>query len=157
MLKEDIYFVAYQKLYSNKGARTNGITEETTDGFNEEKVREIIKKLAMETYQPTPVKRVYIKKSNGKMRYLGIPSFMDKLVEKVLRLILEVVYEPIFSEKSHGFRPKKNCHTTLKDIKHAFPGTRGFIEGDVKGCFDSIEHETLIKFFRKKIKDARLI
>ena len=105
MLRPDIYFIAYQHLYANKGAGTKGVNEDTADGFSEEYVTRIIEALRTESYRPTPVRRTYIQKANGKMRPLGLPTFTDKLVQEVMRMILEAVYEPVFSNYSHGFRP----------------------------------------------------
>ena len=157
MLRKDLYYLAYQNLYANQGAATKGVNNDTADGFGEEKIKNIIDSLAQETYQPKPARRVYIKKSNGKMRPLGIPTFTDKLVQEVLRMILEAVYEPIFLDCSHGFRPNRSCHTALKSSKNEFTGARWFIEGDIKGCFDNIDHGKLVGYIGNKIKDARLI
>lgn len=157
MLRSDLYYLAYQKLYSNNGAATKGVNSDTADGFGEEKVQAIIKSLADETYTPKPARRTYIKKSNGKLRPLGIPAFTDKLVQQVLKMILEAVYEPLFLDCSHGFRPNRSCHTALKLVKLHFTGIRWFVEGDIKGCFDNIDHQTLVGFIGNKIKDARLI
>jgi len=158
LLRPDIYFAAYKKLYANSGAGTKGVTEDTADGFGEEKIRKIINSLADESYQPMPVRRTYIQKKNSsKQRPLGIPTFSDKLVQEALRMILEAVYEPIFLNVSHGFRPKHSCHTALKFIKMEFNGARWFVEGDIKGCFDNIDHQLLIELMRKKIRDARII
>jgi group II intron reverse transcriptase/maturase len=157
MLRPDLYYVAYKNLYSNKGAATKGVNDDTADGFSEEKVAKIIKSLADETYQPNPARRTYIKKSNGKMRPLGIPTFTDKLIQEVLRMILEAVYEPVFPDCSHGFRPKRSCHTALKSITKGFNGVRRFVEGDIKGCFDNINHAKLVEVIGAKIKDARIV
>ena len=158
LLRPDIYFVAYKNLYANSGAETKGVNEDTADGFSEAKIDSIIKALADETYQPMPVKRVYIQKKNNrkKLRPLGIPTFTDKLVQEVLRMILEAVYEPIFLDVSHGFRPKRSCHTALKQLRREFNGTRWFVEGDIKGCFDNIDHAVLVGLLNNKIKDARI-
>lgn len=157
MLREDIYFIAYQKLYANSGASSKGIDNDTADGFSEEYIRSIIERLRTGTYEPKPTRRIYIPKANGKMRPISIPTFSDKLVQEVMRMILESVYEPIFMDVSHGFRPQKSCHTALEQIKHEFTGARWFIEGDIKGCFDNIDHHVLIKIINEKIKDARFI
>lgn len=158
LLRPDIYFVAYKNLYANNGAATKGVNEDTADGFSEAKIDSIIKALADETYQPMPVRRTYIQKKNNhkKLRPLGIPTFTDKLVQEVLRMILEAVYEPIFLDVSHGFRPKRSCHTALKQLRREFNGTRWFVEGDIKGCFDNINHAVLVGLLSNKIKDARI-
>jgi len=159
LLRPDLYYAAYQNLYSNKGAATKGVDDDTADGFSKEKISRIIMSLTDESYSPKPVRRAYVpKKSNSaKVRPLGIPTFTDKLVQEVLRMILEAVYEPIFSNHSHGFRPKKSCHTALTSLKKEFTGVTWFVEGDIKGCFDNIEHHTLVDIINAKIKDARLI
>ncbi len=158
LLRPDIYYVAYKNLYSNNGAGTKGIDNDTADGFSEDYVAKIIEKLKTEEYQPTPVRRIYIEKKNSdKLRPLGIPSFRDKLIQEALRMVLEAVYEPIFLNSSHGFRPNRSCHTALKSLKREFNGARWFVEGDIKGCFDNIDHKTLVEVINSKIKDARLI
>lgn len=157
LLRPDIYYVAYQHLYSNKGAGTKGVTDDTADGFSEIYIENIIEALKNERYQPKPVRRTYIKKSNGKMRPLGLPVFTDKLIQEAIRMILEAIYEPIFSDYSHGFRPKRSCHTALAQIKKEFTGARWFIEGDIKGCFDNINHAILVEIINQKIKDARFL
>jgi group II intron reverse transcriptase/maturase len=159
LLRPDIYYVAYKNLYANNGAATKGVNNDTADGFSEAKIENIIKSLANETYQPTPVRRTYIEKRDNpsKKRPLGIPTFTDKLVQEALRMVMEAVYEPIFLDCSHGFRPKRSCHTAVQSLKKEFNGARWFVEGDIKGCFDNIDHSTLIRFAGEKIKDARLI
>lgn len=157
LLRPDIYYVAYQHLYSNKGAGIKGVTDDTADGFSEIYIENIIDALKNEMYQPKPVRRTYIKKSNGKMRPLGLPVFTDKLIQEAIRMILEAIYEPIFSDYSHGFRPARSCHTALAQIKKEFTGARWFIEGDIKGCFDNINHAVLVEIINQKIKDARFL
>lgn len=157
MLRPDLYYQAYQNLYANKGASTKGINKDTADGFSEAKIAKIIQMLTDETYTPHPARRTYIQKANGKMRPLGIPTFTDKLIQEVMRMILEAVYEPVFLDCSHGFRLNRSCHTALKSIKKGFNGVRWFVEGDIKGCFDNIDHSVLAKIINNKIKDARLV
>ena len=159
LLRPDLYYLAYKNLYANKGAGTKGVNDDTADGFSKEKVDRIIQSLADGTYAPNPVRREYIQKKQNstKKRPLGIPTFTDKLVQEVLRMILESVYEPIFSNNSHGFRPNRSCHTALKSLKREFSGVSWFIEGDIKGCFDNIDHRVLANVINAKIKDARLI
>ena len=159
LLRPNLYYLAYKNLYANKGAGTKGVNDDTADGFSKEKVDRIIQSLVDGTYTPNPVRRKYIQKKQNstKKRPLGIPTFTDKLVQEVLRMILESVYEPIFSNNSHGFRPNRSCHTALKSLKREFSGVSWFIEGDIKGCFDNIDHQVLANVINAKIKDARLI
>ena len=159
MLGPDMYYRAYQNLYANKGAATRGVDDDTADGFSEEKINGIISAITDGSYTPKPVRREYIQKKHNskKKRLLGIPTFTDKLVQEVLRMILEAVYEPVFLPTSHGFRPGRSCHTALGDIRHGFNGIKWFIEGDIKGFFDNIDHQVLPVLIGKKIKDARLI
>ena len=118
LLRPDIYYEAYRNLYANNGAATKGVNHDTADGFSETKIAKIIKSLADETYQPKPVRRTYIEKSNSKKkRPLGIPTFTDKLVQEALRMVLQAVYEPVFLNCSHGFRPNRSCHTALIELK----------------------------------------
>jgi group II intron reverse transcriptase/maturase len=157
MLRPDIYYVAYKNLYANAGSATKGIDNDTVDGFSESKIQNIIKLLTDETYAPKPTRRTHIKKANGKLRPLGIPTFTDKLIQEVLRMILEAVYEPVFLDCSHGFRPNRSCQTALYKLKYQFGGAKWFVEGDIKSCFDAINHSKLVEFINVKIKDARLI
>jgi retron-type reverse transcriptase len=144
LLRPDMYYLAYKNLYANNGASTKGVDDDTADGFSEEKISNIIKSLENESYSPKPARRTYIRKASGKIRPLGIPTFTDKLVQEVLRLILEAVYEPVFLDCSHGFRPGRSCHTALKDLKRGFNGIHWFVEGDIKGCSDNIDHAMLV-------------
>lgn len=157
MLRPDIYYVAYQNLYANNGAGTKGVNEDTADGFSEDYVTRIIEFLKNGTYTPNPVRRTYIRKANGKMRPLGLPTFTDKLVQDVIRMILQAVYEPVFSDYSHGFRPGRSCHTALSQLKNEFVGAKWFVEGDIKGCFDNIDHAVLLEIIGRKIKDVRFL
>lgn len=157
LLREDIYYTAYKNLYANKGAATKGADNDTADGFGKEYIAKIIKDLADMNYEPKPGRRTHIPKRNGKMRPLGIPSFRDKIVQDVIRMYLEAIYEPIFSDRSHGFRPNRSCHTALKQITKGFNGIKWFIEGDIKGCFDNIDHKILLSLLSEKIKDSRFV
>jgi retron-type reverse transcriptase len=136
LFNPQLYLLAYSRIYKNDGALTQGITEETADGMSLEKIEKLIESIRYERFRWTPVRRVQIPKKNGKMRPLGIPTWSDKLVQEVLRLILEAFYEPQFSDNSHGFRPERGCHTALTSIYHVWQGAKWFIEGDIKGCFD---------------------
>lgn len=157
LLREDIYFAAYQKLYANRGAITKGIDNDTADHFSQAYVNALIQELRDGTYRAKPVRREFIAKKNGKMRPLGIPSFRDKLLQEAIRTILEAIYEPVFDNNSHGFRPYRSCHTALSQIKKDFTGIVWFIEGDITGCFDNIDHNVLIGILAKKIKDSKFL
>lgn len=157
LYNKEFYYEAYAKLYKNKGSNTKGINNDTIDGMSEKRIEKLIEQLKNQTYQPNPVRRTYIQKKNGKTRPLGIPTFEDKLVQEVARRLLESIYEPQFSVHSHGFRPNLSCHTALKEIRNTFTGTRWFIEGDIKGFFDNIDHHVLVGILRKKIQDEKFI
>lgn len=153
----NLYLEAYNKIYRNKGAMTPGVTAETPDGMSLPKVETIIETLRTGKFQWKPARRTYILKRNGKKRPLGMPTWTDKVVQEALRMLLEAYYEPQFSDNSHGFRPERGCHTALKEIQGNWTGTVWFIEGDIKGCFENIDHEKLISILRENIKDEQLI
>lgn len=154
----ELYLLAYQKIASSEGSMTAGTDGNTLDGMGIARINRIIDSLKDHSYQPQPVRRTYIaKKNSSKKRPLGIPSTDDKLVQEVVRMILEAIYEPNFSDNSHGFRPNRSCHTCLGQIKRVYTGTKWFVEGDIKGCFDNIDHHVLIKIVRKRIKDESFI
>ncbi|WP_242219938.1 reverse transcriptase/maturase family protein [Bacillus cereus group sp. BfR-BA-01380] len=157
MYNKELWIKAYTKLYPNAGNLTKGTTDETIDGFSLQKIEEIIEQLKNETFRFAPVRRVYIPKSNGKKRPLGVPNFKDKMVQEVMRMILENVYEPTFSDNSHGFREGRSCHTALSQIKNTWKGLTWCIEGDIKGFFDHIDHTVLVKLISKKINDRRFL
>jgi len=155
LFNPELYYRAYGRLYSNEGAMTRGTTEETVDGMSTDKIQGIIDLLRNERYRWTPVRRVMIPKANGKTRPLGIPCWSDKLLQEVMRSLMDAYYEPQFSPNSHGFRPERGCHTALGDVFFAWHGTKWFIEGDIKGCFDNIDHTILMSIIREKIHDGR--
>lgn len=159
LYQRDLYLRAYGKLYRNKGAMTEGATPETVDGMSWEKIETIINLLRNERYRWTPVRRIFIPKKNAKtkLRPLGLPSWSDKLLQEVIRSILEAYYEPQFSEHSHGFRPKRGCHTALREVMQTGKGTKWFIEGDICACFDKIDHSTLLNILQESFHDNRFI
>lgn len=154
----EFYLLAYQKIATSQGSMTAGADGLTLDGMSMERIEKLIAKLRDHSYQSNPARRVYIaKKNSSKKRPLGIPSTDDKLLQEVVRMILEAIYEPTFSENSHGFRPNRSCHTALKEISTLFTGARWIIEGDIKACFDSFDHHITIQLLRKRIKDEAFI
>ena len=157
MRSAHLYERAYVRVSRNTGALTPGIDGETFDGMTLEKLAGLARRVAEGTYRPRPVRRVYIPKANGKMRPLGIPTIEDRLVQEVVRTILEAIYEPVFLEQSHGFRPGKSCHTALESIRDTWTGCKWLIEVDVRAFFDTIDHGILLKQLAKRVDDHRFI
>jgi len=157
MFNKDLYLLAYGNIYANQGAMTPGANEETADGMSEGKVDQIVEAMRGERYRFSPARRTYIPKKNGKLRPLGLPSWSDKLVGEVVRLLLEAIYEPRFSGRSHGFRKGRGCHTALREVREIWTGTVWFIEGDISDCFGSFDHEILLRILAEKIHDQRFL
>ena len=157
LFNPNMYLMSYAKLYKNDGAMTPGTTEETVDGMSLDKIDRVIEAIRNERWQWKPARRIEIPKRKGGKRPLGMPTWSDKVVQDVIRSILEAYYEPQFSKHSHGFRPNRGCHTALIEIHETWKGTKWFIEGDIKGCFDNIEHHTLMNILRQNIQDNRFL
>ena len=157
LFNEEMYYVAYQRIYAKPGNMTAGADGQTIDRMNLCRIEKLITALKDESYQPQPSRRVYIPKKSGKMRPLGVPAFNDKLLQEVIRMILEAIYAGQFERTSHGFRPKRSCHTALTQVKETFNGAKWFIEGDIKGFFDNINHQILIDTLKERISDDRFI
>lgn len=153
----EMYYVAYQNIYAKQGNMTKGVDNKTIDEMSIKRIDGLIEKLKDESYQPNSARRVYIPKKNGKKRPLGIPSFDDKLLQEVIRMILESIYEGQFEDTSHGFRPNRSCHTALSCIQKYYTGSKWFVEGDIEGFFDNINHNTLISIMSERIKDERFL
>lgn len=152
LFNEEMFHVAYERIYAKPGNMTAG-----ADGKTVKRIEQLIESLKNETYQPVPSKRAYIPKKNGKKRPLGIPSFDDKLVQEVVRMILSAIYEGSFEHTSHGFRPGRSCHTALISVQKSFTAVKWFIEGDIKGFYDNIDHDVLIAILRERIADDRFL
>ncbi|MGH3702967.1 MAG: reverse transcriptase/maturase family protein [Pseudonocardiaceae bacterium] len=157
MFNKELYLMAYGRIYANKGAMTPGVTGETADGMSMGKIGCIIDAMRHDRYRFAPVRRVYIPKKNGKRRPLGLPTWSDKLVGEVIRLLLEAYYEPRFSDRSHGFRPGRGCHTALTEMANTWTGTTWFIEADISDCFGSLDHDVMIGALSEKIRDNRFL
>ena len=153
----ELWLLAYQSIAPKQGNMTPGVDGKTIDGAGMKLIQEAIADLKASRYKPIPVRRVYIPKPNGKQRPLGIPGFREKLLGTVLKLILEAIYEPTFSENSHGFRPGRSCHTALEAVKRDMNGVRWWVEGDIKGYFDHVSHDTLLRILSKRITDKRFL
>ncbi len=157
LFNPDLYLRAYGRISRNAGALTQGATSETADEMSLEKIGLIIEAVRYERYRWTPVRRTHIPKRNGKTRPLGIPTWSDKLLQEVIRSLLEAYYEPQLSDHAHGFRPNRGCHTALQEVQHTWRGAKWFIEGDIKGCFDNIDHQVLVSILGEKIHDNRFL
>ena len=157
LFNKDLYLLAYGNIYSNQGAMTPGASEGTADGMSEEKIEQIMEAMRRERYRFSPARRTYIPKKNGKLRPLGMPTWSDKLVGEAVRLLLEAIYEPQFSDSSHGFRKFRGCHTALREINNTWTGTTWFVEGDISDCFGSLDHEILLGILAEKIHDNRFL
>ncbi len=157
LYNEEMYYMAYQRIYAKVGNMTAGTDGTTIDGMSISRIAKLIASLKDESYRPQPSRRVYIPKKDGNKRPLGIPSFDDKLVQEVLRMVLEAIYEGSFNYCSHGFRPGRSCHTALAQVKKTFNGTTWFIEGDIKGFFDNIDHDVLMGILAERISDERFM
>lgn len=158
LYKRELYIGAYNKIYRNDGATTIGIDpDDTIDGMNLNLIAEIIAKMRNEQYRFKGLRKARIPKAKGGYRTISIPTFTDKLVQECIRVLLESYYEPKFSTHSHGFRQNRGCHTALEEVKWDFRGTKWFIEGDIKGCFDNINHNLLMEILGRDIKDGRFL
>jgi group II intron reverse transcriptase/maturase len=161
MYREDLYIIAYERIKSKPGNMTPGTDEETLDGFSRAEILEIIEEMKTEQFRFRPVRQQFIPKANGKMRKLGIPCVRDKIVQEVMHMILEAIYDsphsPYFEDASHGFRPHRSCHTALREIRTHWTAVNWYIEGDIRSCFDELDHQILVQILRKKIKDERFL
>ena len=158
LFNPQLYLLAYGRIYANKGAMTPGPDGETADGMSRGKIGRIIHAVRHERYRFKPVRRVRIpKKNSSKTRPLGLPSWSDKLVGEVIRLLLEAYYEPVFSGRSHGFRPGRGCHTALSEVAETWTGTTWFVEGDISDCFGSFDHQVMVSILAEKIHDNRFL
>src|SRR6266498_4973463 len=157
MFNKELYLLAYGNIYSNQGAMTPGASAETADGMSEDKIDQVIELMRHERYRFAPARRIWIPKKNGKLRPLGLPSWSDKLVGEVIRLLLEAYYEPRFSGRSHGFRPGRGCHTALSEVAANWTGTAWFIEGDISDCFGSLDHSVMLAILAENIHDNRFL
>lgn len=157
LYNRELFLLAYQNIYTAPGNMTPGSDGKTIDAMSLSRIDKLIASLKDESYQPQPSRRTYIPKKNGKLRPLGIPSFDDKLVQECVRLLLEAIYEGRFSNQSHGFRPGRSCHTALSQIQTCFSGVKWFVEGDIKGFFDNIDHNIMVEILAERIHDQKFL
>jgi group II intron reverse transcriptase/maturase len=157
LFNKELFLLAYGRIYSNQGAMTPGVTRETVDGMSLAKIDTIIEELRSESYRWSPARRVYIPKKNGKKRPLGMPPWSDKLVAEVVRMLLDAYYDGGFSDRSHGFRTGRGCHTALDEVASVWTGTHWFVEGDLADYFGSLDHTIMVSALAVKIHDGRFL
>ena len=158
-VNKDTLKVMYRRQPKNKAVGIDGMTKEKYGENLDENLDKLIHNMKQFSYRPLPVRKAYIPNGNGKMRGLGIPSFEDKLVQGVFKEILESIYETKFLDCSYGFRPNRSCHDAiLKVNKHIMANKVNYIiDCDIKGFFDNLDHEWLIKFLEHDIDDKHFI
>jgi hypothetical protein len=147
---------ASANINANKGAMTPGVGSVTMDGLSPERAAHLRALLKEGRYRPNPARRTYVPKPTGKMRPLGMPSGDDQLVQGMVRKLLEQIYEPVFSNWSHGLRPNRSCHTALKQVER-WDGTKWLVEMDIEGFLDTIDHDVMVQLLEKNIDDKRFI
>jgi group II intron reverse transcriptase/maturase len=157
LFNKELFLLAYGRIYSNQGAMTPGVTRETVDGMSLAKIDTIIEELRSESYRWSPARRVYIPKKNGKKRPLGMPPWSDKLVAEVVRMLPDAYYDGGFSDRSHGFRTGRGCHTALDEVASVWTGTHWFVEGDLADYFGSLDHTIMVSALAVKIHDGRFL
>ena len=150
---------AIKRVKANKGA--SGIDKMSVDKlepyFNEHR-KEIIESIMNKTYKPQPVRRVYIPKSNGKLRPLGIPTVVDRVIQQAIAQRLVPIYENVFSDYSYGFRPNRDCHTAIsKVLEYLNQGFEWVIDLDIEKYFDTVNHDKLISILREQVNDSHTV
>lgn len=157
LYNKEFYIKAYTQLYTSHGSATPETDGKTLDGFDDETIKELMEQLKSEQYQAKPAKKIYIPKKNGRLRPIAIQSKNDKIIQKIIEMILTAIYEPIFNTNSYGFRQNLGCHDALMHIKRRFVGSKWFIKGDIVSFFDNMDYHVLINILSKKIKDEKFI
>lgn len=148
---------AWEEIRSNKGSMTAGTDNTVATDIDLERIQRLSERLKTGQYRPQPVRRVYIAKSNGKMRPLGIPTLEDRIVQQAVRMVLEPIFEADFYACSHGFRRNRSTHTALRDVVRIFRRVTWTIEGDIVGCFDNIPHGRLMKAIQRRVADGKVL
>lgn len=149
----------HEEMDGDKAVGIDGVTKEEYGSMLDKNLDGLIGRLRRKAYHPKPARRVEIPKDNGKTRPLSIYCYEDKLVQAALKRVLELVFEPCFYEEMMGFRPKRNCHMALKllDSQIVSQKTNWVLDADIRGFFDNISHDWMMKFVRARIKDPRVL
>lgn len=154
----ELWYAAYQKLNTNKGSNTPGIDGKTFHGVGKAHLDRLRERVLKGNFHWNPIRRIYMPKADGKkFRPLGIPSRDDRIVQEVIRMIIEPIFELSFSDHSHGFRPLRSCHTALRTFYTKSKSSSWFIEGDISKCFDEIDHKKLMKLIKLRIRDRLIL
>ncbi|OOB79389.1 MAG: hypothetical protein BEN19_07695 [Epulopiscium sp. Nuni2H_MBin003] len=156
LYNEEFYYMAYNKISSTKDNMTEGSDNKTIGSMNKERIYKLIESIKDESYKPNPAKKIYIPKKNEDEKLLGLPSIDDKIIQEIIKNILQSIYEPQFSNNSHAFRPNRSCHTALMDISKNSE-VKWYIKGDIKSFFDNIDYHILISILKENIQDERFI
>ena len=158
-VNEETLMTEHRKQNRKKAVGVDGVSKDKYDENAEENIRELVKRMKKFQYKPLPVKRVYIPKANGKKRPLGLPSYEDKLVQGVMAGILNDVYEPRFLDCSYGFRENRNSHQVVRYINQSIMCRKVnyVLEADIKGFFDNVDHDWLMKFLEHDIADKNFL
>jgi len=154
----DIYYIAYNNIKSNDGAETKGSDGTSLHGFYETWIDEFITSMRDESYRPNPSRTTYIPKldGSGRMRKLAFPNGKDKIIQECIRMVLDCIYEPTFSNLSHGYRPNRSIHSAIAQVE-TWSSSTWLIEGDISACFDEVDHRMLESILRERINDERFI
>lgn len=160
LINSDSLKESHKRLSGRKAIGVDGITKEEYDNNLDENIQDLIQRMKKQAYKPQPARRVYIPKAGSdKMRPLGIPSYEDKLVQDVIAQILNIIYEPVFLDFSYGFRPHRDCHGAIKKLNEIIVANKTcyIVDTDIKGFFDNVNHEWMMKFLGERIADSNLL
>jgi len=159
LINKELLMECHKDMDGKKGTGIDGVTKEDYGVKLEENLENLVKQLKQRAYKPKPARRVEIPKENGKTRPLSIYCYEDKLVQEALRKMLEAVFEPHFYDEMMGFRPGRNCHKALKKLNTMLEKekTNWVLDADIKGFFDHLDHEWIVKFIESRIKDPNII
>lgn len=159
LINAEMLMQCHKELDGSKAVGIDRVTKAEYEEHLEENITNLVERLKNKAYKPLPSVRVYIPKSNGKMRPLGIASYEDKIVQLAVKKILEAIYEPRYLNCMYGFRPNRGCHDAIKEVHHRIQNDwiSYVVDADIKGFFDHMSHEWLIKFLKLYIKDTNLL